>query len=85
MNYNQVKRQERELFILNMVSYREEIKLTQKEFAELLGHGLKMATYTAWEGKRSFPPIAFCRIIAKTLGTDIETMLTERITKKFRV
>jgi DNA-binding XRE family transcriptional regulator len=84
-NYNQVKRKEREMFILNMINYREGNKLTQTEFTKILGHGLKMRTYAAWEERRSFPPIAFCRIIAKQLGTDIETMLTTQITKKFSV
>jgi transcriptional regulator with XRE-family HTH domain len=85
MSYNHIKRTGKDLFVLNMITYREENKLTQREFAEILGNGLKMRTYAAWEERRSFPPIAFCRIIAKALGTDIETMLTTRITKKFSV
>lgn len=81
-NYNQVKRKERELFVFNMIFYREENKLTQSEFAEKIGHGLKQRTYAAWEEGRAFPSISFCRIIAELMGTNIETMLTKKFSLK---
>jgi predicted HTH domain antitoxin len=81
-NYTQVKRKEEKQFIENMVFLMEDRKITQTRMVELIGMELKLSTFKAWQSKRNFPPLYYCRKIAKILGYTIEEMTTIELYKR---
>lgn len=80
--YKKVQRRSEALFIDNLVFLRTQMGWTQEQTVEKLGDGVKRSNYEAWESRRAFVPIYFCRKIAILFGTDMDTMLTQKLWKE---
>lgn len=63
----------REAFARKLIKLRKEHKLTQEDIAAAIG--IKQPRYAAYEERRSEPPIAVLRLLAKYYGETLDQLV----------